>query len=625
MLARRRFPYLALAGLFVAILAAGTALFLTRAQSRAGDWAEHSLRVQVMLTELTDHVRAIESDHRGYVLSRSGGIRASLARQIDAIPAALDRLEYELRDNPTQLDRVAALRRAVNSKVAFARQGIAAVDAGNGTGETARIGEGEGARRMAAALVIVRGMIDEEERLLAERRDTTDRLVGGLGLILVATVLLVLVIAAIIIRDSARREREIAAARDEAIVAEQALREQMLERVAMEEKLLHLQKMESIGQLTGGIAHDFNNMLAIVIGSLDLARRRLTGDPVRLERNLNNAFEGAQRAASLTARLLAFSRQQPLAPLTLDINKLVSGMSELLQRTLGEPYRIETVLAGGLWRGFADPGQLENAIVNLAVNARDAMPGGGRLTIETANAYLDDEYARTRPEALPGQYVMVSVSDTGTGMSPEVIAKAFDPFFTTKEVGKGTGLGLSQLFGFIKQTGGHVAIYSEIGQGTTVKIYLPRSQGLAIDPRSQDILPETEIPRAQVAETILVVEDEQRVRHFSVDALRDLGYTVVSAANAAEAIEALNVQPTISMLFTDIVMPEMNGRQLADAALRLRPGLPILFTTGYTRNAVIHNGMLDAGVAFLAKPFTFTQLGNKIREVLDGGGINRPV
>ncbi|KQX19385.1 MULTISPECIES: CHASE3 domain-containing protein [unclassified Sphingomonas] len=625
MLAGRRPPYLALAGLFVAILAAITALFLTRAQSRAGDWAEHSLRVQVMLTELTDHVRAIESDHRGYILSGNPGIRASFTRQVDAMGPALARLQYEVRDNPTQLNQMEPLRRRIAAKVDFARRGVAAVRAGHRSEEIVRIDEGEGTRRMNAALTVVRRMIAEEERLLNERRKTTDRIVLGLGLVLVATVLLVLIIAALVIRDSGRREREITAARDEAIAAEQALREQLVLRAQMEEKILHLQKMESIGQLTGGIAHDFNNMLAIVIGSLDLARRRLTGDPERLARNIDNAFEGAERAAALTSRLLAFSRQQPLAPITLDINKLVSGMSELLQRTLGEPYRIETVLAGGLWRSFVDPGQLENAVVNLAVNARDAMPNGGRLTIETSNAYLDDEYAKTRPEVVPGQYVMISITDTGSGMTPEIVAKAFDPFFTTKPVGKGTGLGLSQLFGFVKQTGGHVAIYSEPGQGTTVKLYLPRSHGLAIDPHSRQGILETEIPRALAGETILVVEDEQRVRHFSVDALRDLGYVVISAADAAEALKALTTQPTISMLFTDIVMPEMNGRQLADAAVELRPGLPILFTTGYTRNAVIHNGMLDAGVAFLAKPFSLTQLGTKVREVLDGGGINRPV
>jgi CheY-like chemotaxis protein len=385
-----------------------------------------------------------------------------------------------------------------------------------------------------------------------------------------------------------------------------------------------MQKMESIGQLTGGIAHDFNNMLAIVIGSLDLAKRRLAGDPEKLERCIDNAYEGAERAAALTSRLLAFSRQQPLAPLTLDVNKLVSGMSDLLQRTMGEQYMVETVLAGGLWRTLIDPGQLENALLNLAVNARDAMPQGGRMTIETANAHLDDEYARDRGDVQPGQYVMISVSDAGEGMTPDVIERAFDPFFTTKAVGKGTGLGLSQIFGFMKQTGGHAAIYSELGEGTTVKLYVPRAHGDITEPRR---LPTSgnAVPVAMSGETILVVEDEQRVRHFSVDALRELGYVVISAANGAEALKALAEQPRISMLFTDIVMPEMNGRQLADAALRLCPDLKILFTTGYTRNAVVHNGMLDAGVAFLPKPFGVAQLAIKVREVLDGIGANRPL
>jgi len=625
MITVRRRPYLALAGLIVAIVAAIAALFLTRAQNRAGDWAAHSLHVQVLLTEMAEHVRGVESEHRGYVLSGNRNIRAAFVRQSEALEPALSRLQEAIEDNPAQVAQMESLRKAVAAKADFARRGIAAIDAGYRKAEIARIEAGEGARRMQVALDIIHRMVAEEQRLLHQRQETSDRLVLGLGLLLLLTVLLALGVTAVVIRDARRRETEILAARDASIAAEQALREQMIARQEMEEKILHLQKMESIGQLTGGIAHDFNNMLAIVIGSLDLARRRLTGDPERLARNIDNAYEGAERAAALTSRLLAFSRQQPLAPLTLDINKLVGGMSELLQRTLGEAYRIETVLAGGLWRAFADPGQLENAIVNLAVNGRDAMPDGGRLTIETSNAYLDDEYARSRPEVVPGQYVMISITDTGTGMAPEVAAKAFDPFFTTKPVGKGTGLGLSQIFGFAKQTGGHVAIYSEIGQGTTVKLYLPRSQSNAVDPQSREALREASVPRAQPGETILVVEDEQRVRHFSVDALRELGYTVISAAGPAEAVKALAEQPRISMMFTDIVMPEMNGRQLADTALRLRPDLPILFTTGYTRNAVIHNGMLDAGVAFLAKPFSVSQLGGKIREVLDGGGINRPL
>ena len=624
-LTRRRVPFLPVAGLIVVILATVAALFLAREQNRSGAWAEHSLRVQVQLTALTDHIRAIESDHRGYVLTRDRRMKAELTRLADELPPAVDQLRHELRDNPSQIAHLGALRRALDAKVAYARQGIAAVDAGQLREEIDRVESGEGVRRMQVALGVIRRMMAEEERLLIGRQHQSDLLVLGLGFALVATVLMVLVVAAIVISDSGRRETEIVKARDDAIAAEVALREQMAARESAEEQIRQMQKMESIGQLTGGIAHDFNNMLAIVIGSLDLARRRLTGDPERLERNINNAYDGAERAATLTARLLAFSRQQPLAPITLDVNKLVAGMTELLQRTMGEQYMVETVLAGGLWRTFADPGQLENAVLNLAVNARDAMPDGGRMTIETANAHLDDEYARYRPEVSPGQYVMLSVSDTGSGMSPDVIAKAFDPFFTTKPVGRGTGLGLSQIFGYMKQTGGHVSIYSEPGQGTTVKLYLPRQHADVSDTPRRHTTGEATVPKAQPGETILVVEDEQRVRHFSVDALRELGYVVISAPGGADAIRALAEQPTVDMLFTDIVMPEMNGRQLADAALDMQPGLKILFTTGYTRNAVVHNGMLDAGVAFLPKPFSIAQLSVKVREVLDGGGANRPL
>ncbi|KRB85614.1 histidine kinase [Sphingomonas sp. Root710] len=622
-IARRRVPYLALAGLLVAVAATIAALFLARAQSRAGDWSEHSLRVQILITDLTDHIRAIESDHRGYVLTRNPLMKADLNRLADEIDPAIDRLAFEVNDNPVQVGNIDRLRRTVAAKLVFARQGVVAADNGEQREETARIESGEGVRRMKAALAVMQDMVAEEERLLAERRRDTDMLVQGLGLALVAAVLTTLIVAAAVISDSIRRERELLQARDAAIAAEAALREQMAAREIAEEQIRQMQKMESIGQLTGGIAHDFNNMLAIVIGSLDLARRRL-GDPDRLLRYIDNAHEGAERAASLTARLLAFSRQQPLAPLTVDVNKLVAGMSELLQRTVGEEYMVETVLAGGLWRTFVDPGQLENAVINLAVNARDAMPDGGRITIETANAYLDDDYARSRGDVTPGQYVMLSMTDAGSGMTPDVMAKAFDPFFTTKPVGKGTGLGLSQIFGFMKQTGGHAAIYSEPGHGTTVKLYIPRHLGQLSDQQSRPAIGETVVPVARPGETILVVEDEQRVRHFSVDALRELGYTVISAVNGGDALKALSEQPSITMLFTDIVMPEMNGRKLADAAIEMRPDVKVLFTTGYTRNAVVHNGMLDAGVAFLPKPFSVTQLGVKVREVLDGKGANRP-
>lgn len=395
---------------------------------------------------------------------------------------------------------------------------------------------------------------------------------------------------------------------------ERRVAEAIGEREKIEEALRQSQKMEAVGQLTGGIAHDFNNMLAVIIGSLDLLGRRLGANDERAKRYVESAAEAAQRAAVLTQRLLAFSRQQPLNPEVLDPNKLVPGMSELLGHTLGAEIRQETVLAAGLWRTHADRNQLESAILNLAVNARDAMPDGGRLTIETQNSHIDERYAAANIGVPHGQYVMIAISDTGTGMPPDVIAKAFDPFFTTKSVGKGTGLGLSQVYGFVKQSGGHVKIYSEAGDGTTVKIYLPRFIGEDVEVKAEK---QGDLPRGDRQELILIVEDEPAVRQFSVDALTELGYSVIEADSALAAFRLLDAHPEISLLFTDIVMPDTNGRKLADEALRRRPGLKILYTTGYTRNAVVHNGVVDPGVELIGKPFTVEQLANKVRAVLE--------
>ena len=376
------------------------------------------------------------------------------------------------------------------------------------------------------------------------------------------------------------------------------------------------QKLEAIGQLTGGIAHDFNNMLAVVIGNLNLLKRRAERGGADFLKFADSALDGAERAATLTQRLLAFSRQQPLAPQPVDCNKLVAGMSELLRRTLGEAIHVETVLAGGLWRTFIDPSQLEATILNLAVNGRDAMPAGGKLTIETANASLDEAYASQNVGAQAGQYALVCVTDTGEGMSPEVVAKAFEPFFTTKGVGKGTGLGLSQVFGFVKQSGGHIKIYSEPGEGTTIKIYLPRFFGDAAEPKRAGDATAQPIPTGSAETLVLVVEDEPRMRTLAVEAFRDLGYGVLHADGPEHALAIIAERPDIDLLFTDVVMPGMSGRQLAEEAQRRRPELKVIYTTGFSRNAVIHNGVLDADVDFLSKPFTLDQLARKVHTVL---------
>ena len=393
-----------------------------------------------------------------------------------------------------------------------------------------------------------------------------------------------------------------------------ALSQQILEREAAEAQVRQMQKIESVGQLTGGIAHDFNNMLAVIVGSLDMARRRLN-DPEKLAEFIGNAENGARRASDLVARLLAFSRRQALEPRVLDVNQLVGGMSDLLRRAIGETVRVETTLAGDLWRCFADAVQVENAVLNLAVNARDAMPEGGRLAIETSNCAFAPGNPRRPPDVALGAYVMIVVADTGVGMPPHVIERAFDPFFTTKGLGRGTGLGLSQVYGFVKQSGGHITIASKIGSGTTITLYLPRHDGLdmpAIAPTGA-----AKVPLARADEIVMVVEDEPGVRDISVDTLRELGYIVVETRDANDALSILASPADVHLLFTDVIMPEMNGRQLADAARVLRPDLKVLYTSGYARDTVLEGAIGAVPLPLLPKPFTLSQLATKIRATLD--------
>jgi len=419
-------------------------------------------------------------------------------------------------------------------------------------------------------------------------------------------------------RAEARDKLELEQAQVALRLANEELRNQIASRESAEGQLRQLQKMEAIGQLTGGVAHDFNNMLSIVIGSLDAVRRRLARRQDGIERFVDAAMEGAQRAATLTQRLLAFARRQPLAPAVIDVNRFVSDLSELMRRTLTEAVQIEIVLGGGIWKTFVDGNQLESVLLNLAVNARDAMPDGGKLTIETANASLDYDYAAHHPGIPAGQYVLIAVTDTGIGMSAETIAQAFEPFFTTKPVGMGTGLGLSQVYGFVRQSAGHVKIYSEPGQGTTVKVYLPRHYGEGAGDGIRERGDATaSLPVGSASETVLVVEDEAMVRHLAVDSLRELGYTVLEAETGEAALKIL-AEREVNLLFTDIVMPNINGRQLSEQGAKLRPGLKVLFTTGYTRNAVVHNGVLDPGVRMLTKPYSLEQLAQTVRDAIDG-------
>jgi PAS domain S-box-containing protein len=379
-----------------------------------------------------------------------------------------------------------------------------------------------------------------------------------------------------------------------------------------ESRLHQAQKMDAVGHLTGGVAHDFNNLLTVIIGALDLDPQRI---PAEMRPSIEQALRAAERGASLTHRLLAFSRQQMLVTRRVDFNRLIGDMDELLRRTLGEHVEIELKLADDLWPALADSGQVENSLLNLAINARDAMPDGGKLTIETTNVHLDDDYASNNAEVAPGDYVMMAVTDTGTGMPEDVLAHVFEPFFTTKEVGKGTGLGLSMIYGFAKQSGGHAKIYSEVGHGTTVRLYLPRLTNQS--PASDSAAPTA--PRKGGGETILVVEDNPDVRRLVLRQLRDLGYEVIEAANGPQALQILDGGASIDLLFTDVVMPGgMTGRQLAEAAKVRRPGLKTLFTSGYTEDSILRLGKLDPGVRLLSKPYRKHELATRIRETLDG-------
>ena len=389
------------------------------------------------------------------------------------------------------------------------------------------------------------------------------------------------------------------------------LRRETAEREAAENALRQAQKMEALGKLTGGVAHDFNNLLQVISGNLQLLSNDVAGSE-RAERRIQNALAGVTRGSKLASQLLAFGRRQPLEPKVVNIGRFIKGMDDMLRRALGEEIEIETVVSGGLWNTLVDPGQIENAILNLAINARDAMDGRGKLTIEAGNAFLSDDYATVNEDVVPGQYVMVAVTDTGCGMSADLIERVFEPFFSTKPEGKGTGLGLSMVYGLVKQSGGHIKVYSEVGDGTTVKLYLPRVL------QSEDVLTDTtKLPVRGGTETVLVAEDDDEVRETAVALLSELGYRVLKARDAASALSVIESGVPIDLLFTDVVMPgPLRSPELARKAKERLPNLAVLFTSGYTENAIVHGGRLDPGVELLGKPYTREQLARKVRHVL---------
>ena len=606
---------------FGLVLVAILAVLFGLIRSREADLLVlHTVEVQKAAQEVLLAAHDAEATKRAFFLTDQPNYQEAFQTAMTRVPTTLDALRKRTMDNPEQQVRIGRLGQLIDTKLNELRLTHQMNADGRRDDAIAIINSPESRNLTSNIRVEAGAILDTERRLLGDRQryaTATRYLLAALvGAALLAAGLLSLLLA-LAMRKAMQRLVE----RTRELEQESKLR------LDAEDTLRQAQKMEAVGQLTGGIAHDFNNLLTIIIGNLDTIKRALAtaaeGSAAalaeKLKRPTDAAIQGAASAGQLTHRLLAFSRRQALAPTRIDVNKLVSGMLDMLSRTLGADVSIETVFGAGLWPTFADPHQLESALLNLALNGKSAMPNGGCLTIETANTFLDENYVRRFGDVTPGQYVVLCVTDTGTGIPKQVLDRVFEPFFTTKGAGEGSGLGLAMVHGFVKQSDGHIRIYSEEGDGTTVKIYLPRllTDEIAATPSA---LPpdESPAPRAHHGETILVVEDNEGVRHYAKEVLEELGYLVLSAEDATEALALFAKAPRIDLLFTDVVLPgAMTGRGLAEEIRRRRPDLPALFTTGYTRNAIVHQGRLDPDVHLLNKPYTHQDLGRKVRILLD--------
>jgi len=574
----------------------------------------HTTDVKERLTLVSALLQDAESGVRGFALTGDDFHLRALSEARSRLQPELDALADLMADNPTQVAVLAHLRTSVTTRLGQFDEMVAQAR----TGDLETIREG---MRLRAGFSIVQDiratitrLIAEEDRLLVLRRDSAGRTAVALQLLAYGALFLVMTAAIIGLAAAVRRREHLENVEAHLRAANNRLSAEILEREKVEGQLRQVQKMEAIGQLTGGIAHDFNNMLAVIMGALNIMQRRIDRGDFNIQPFMQAALEGAHRGGALTQRLLAFARKQLLEPRPVDANKLVSGMSDLLRRTLGEAVQTEVVLAGDLWRIHADAHQLETTILNLVVNARDAMPQGGHLTITTANAHLDESYTADHDPAV-GDFVMIQVADTGSGMPPDVVERAFDPFFTTKGPGKGTGLGLSQVYGFMKQSGGHIRILSTPNEGTIIKLYLPRYEGEGATTDHMKTIDAT--PVRGRGETVLVVEDDEAVRRLAIEGLGELGYNVLHADNGDHALRVLDSTPVVALLFTDVVMPDINGKTLAEEALRRKPDLKVLYTTGYTRDSLVRDGTLESGVRLLGKPYTLIELGRAVRDALN--------
>jgi signal transduction histidine kinase/ActR/RegA family two-component response regulator len=607
----------------VAALAVGLGLLLVAALAigllayravEAERWVDHTLGLREQARSVETTALVMQGSIRGYLLTENADFLEPYEQAARTLPEAVDQLVRLSADNPAQQAVIRDMRVDLDALVEAYREMRDATARDDRAAAIGLVGSGTGEALMAAVRQRLDSFAAEELRLLTARQATAQRLRLWTLLLVFGALLAASALVAVLSRGMLHYVNRL-------VLQSAELEKETRRRRESEATLVQVQKMEAVGQLAGGIAHDFNNMLTIILGNLSTALRRLGKDgepPESVVQPLEAATQGARGAAKLTHRLLAFSRRQALAPSQIDLNRVVAGVTDLIRRSIGEGVEFETVLAAGLWPTFADAHQLENVLVNLVVNARDAMPEGGRVTIETANAYLDEAYAAGFGDVSAGQYVSLSVTDTGQGVPPELVGRVFEPFFTTKREGEGSGLGLAMTHGFVKQSGGHVRLYSELGQGTTVKIYLPRLAA-AERPSAPAELPERAAAAvAGGSETILLVEDNEGVRSYARAALEEAGYAVVEAVDAEAALARLAEGVAVDLLFTDVVLGRgPSGRELADSIAARGIQLPVLFTTGYSRNAIVHNGRLDPGVDLLEKPYTQHELTRRVRTLLD--------
>jgi len=596
---------------FVLLLGACVAAVIAVFASISADrWVDHSMVVRQTVQQLFSTVQDAETGQRGYLLTGDPNYLEPFLTARTQLPTQEQQLRQITENSATHQKQLDDLYPLIAAKMDELSSTIGDRQAGRPVAAMGMVKSNLGRNQMDRIRQVVRDFDHTELDALRQRSVAAQVQRTVLTVVMIVMTLLAGVLAFAVAQKARRYANDMEAANE-------TLRAEMRQRETAELQLRQSQKMEALGQLTGGVAHDFNNMLAIIVGNLEMLIRKLPEHEVRCAALANNALGGAMRAAELTKRLLAFSRQQPLQPKSVDVNQCVHDVSIMLRRSLGENIEIESVQGGGLWRAYVDRPQLESAILNLAVNSRDAMNGVGKLTMETANAYLDRKYTDAHSEVSPGQYVMIAVTDTGCGMPPDVMSRAFDPFYTTKDVGQGTGLGLSQVHGFAKQSRGHVKIYSEVGVGTTIKIYLPRDTSNAVE---EPVGTKVNMIPPDLRRRVLVVEDDMDVRQFVLSVLQELGYETVEAGSAASARDVLAIDSKISVMLTDVVMPGTNGRQLLDSIKDSYPNLIVVFMTGYTRNAIVHNGMLDPGVRLITKPFTIDDIGRELQAAIADEG-----